>query len=157
MSDLSDNPPLKTCKTHGALYRDNVIKSGFYESGKPAFKCKACMRELHARHYKINKTKIREANNLYKKENKEKHAAIKKKSLIKNRHKYKERQNYIKKISERVQTEEMSDRYIKKMITKRSNLSMSDVPEEMIKLGRAVLQLKRTLRRKKIDGKNKDD
>ena len=155
----NDDPikPVKICAKHGDLYRDDVILAGFNQSGSRRLRCRACMKDLHARHYLANKFKVKEAHHVYKMENKEKVRQMKSISAKKHRHKYKDRENQRKKLAERIDTKELSDRYVKKILSKRSNLSMSDIPPALIEMGRAVLKFKRTMKRKKIDGENKVD
>lgn len=56
--------PLMICKHHGNLFIDAVIKSG-HRDGKQRYKCRMCMKRLHANHYANNKLKIRERHRAY--------------------------------------------------------------------------------------------
>lgn len=140
------NQPLKKCTKHGKLYKDDVIKSGKEASGNPKWRCRHCMRELHAKHYDLHKAKVLAAHKSYKERNPEKVAQSKKESRKKNRHKHKDSENLRKKLAERKHTRELSDRYMKKSLVKRTNLSMSDIPQSLIDCKRALMQLKRSVR-----------
>lgn len=160
--------PLKKCPKHGDLYKDDVIKAGKEKSGNPRFRCKQCMRDIHAKHYDLNKIKILHSHKKYREVNEEKVKQTKRDSNRKNRHKYRERENLRKKLAERIHCKELSNRYVKKLIVKRTGISMSDVPDNLIDCMRAVQKLKRNIKFKslekkyipmgdKINGENKDD
>lgn len=165
---IKANEPLKKCHKHGDLYKNDVIKAGKYANDEIRYRCKKCMKELHARHYDLNKIKILHSHKKYTEANEEKVRKIKRESNKKNRYKHKDRENLRKKLRERIHTKELSDRYVKKLLVKRTGLSMSDVPDELIDCMRAVQKLKRNIKFKsleqkytsigeKINGKDKDD
>lgn len=145
--------PLKTCRFHGKLDRDGVIKKGIDRLGNNTWRCKICMQILHQKHYKKNKEKVLSKNAIYKQANPEKVKECKSLSAKKHRHKYREQENYRKKLTERKSTKELDDRYVKKIIVKRTNLSMKDIPPELIDLQRFVTKLKRAIKKDKCADK----
>jgi len=149
--------PIKECSKHGKLYREDVIKAGKERSGNQKYKCKKCMKELHAKHYELHKVKVKLAHEQYKNKNKTQVAKSKAESYKKNKHKYLARENERKRIYDREATKLLKDRCIKKLLVKRTGLSMSDVPQELIETMRAVQLLKRGIKshslKKKIEDK----
>lgn len=155
--------PIKTCRTHGDLYLKDLIKSGI-SHGKQRYKCRACMKDVHAEHYKKNQHKMREKHAQYRKENREIIRNKKREARFKAREKFvsldrivKGHVNHISKVNEHKlkrkiidhkKIEKLPDQYIKRLLTKRSNLTYEDIPQSMIEAKRAVVQLKRTIKNK---------
>jgi len=142
------NAPLKKCEKHGYLYINDVIKSGKTKAGTPQYKCRQCMQEIHKRNYQMNKLIIKEKHKKYRLENKEKIKQIKKESFQKHGYKYLPRENERKRLHDLKGSAELNDRYVKKLIVKRTTLSMSDVSPEMIECVRAIHLLKRKVKSK---------
>lgn len=63
---------IKTCKKHGDLTLDGLIKSGKNKDGTQRFRCKKCMKEIHHANYLKNKEHIITKSEEYKKNNPDK-------------------------------------------------------------------------------------
>lgn len=146
--------PLKTCSQHGKLFRDDVIRSGKYANGESKWKCKHCMKEMHHKHYQLNKAKVLVSHAKYRQENKEKVKTIKRESWLKHKDKYLKKenerrlrfkQNNIEHYREidRKRVVELHDNYIKKCLTNHSNIRREDIPDLLIDAKRAIMMLKR--------------
>lgn len=139
------------CRNHGLLEPDNFIKKGKNTSGSQAYRCKLCMKEAHAKNYLKNKEKIDEKNRLYRLRNKEKiremrlayyHAT---KDLdIKNKRR-KDRQINKKHV------DNLSDRYVKDLLTKHNKFKPEEVTPELIESKRYELIEKRQKRNKEFE------
>lgn len=156
------NEPLKICSKHGKLFRENVIKAGLKRNSEIAWKCKLCMKELHAKNYEINKLKLKIKHETYRKENPEKVKACKKNWRAKNLEKEKadRRKRYRdweirnpekaraadKKWRDKAITT-LSDSYMRHSILRGSNLKASEIPSTLIEAKRAVMMLKRGLKK----------
>ncbi len=158
------NEPIKVCDKHGDLFKDDVIKAGKFSSGNQRYRCKKCMKEIHQKHYDLHKIKVLAKHNAYKKENPERAKETKRKSYLKHKHKYLEKENArrarFKKLNpekyhefERKSVDELSDRYVKKTITKRTTLRNADIPNELVECVRAVMKLRRSLKKSRSEEK----
>lgn len=145
--------PIKKCFQHGDLFIDDVVKAGKHKSGRQAYKCKFCLKEFHDRHYELNKTKVALRQKNYRLENKEHVKEIKKASYKRNKHKYIERDRERTRNWEDKQVKELGDRYIKKLLVKRTSLSYSDLSPELIDAMRAIQQLKRGIKKTNVSKK----
>lgn len=149
---------IKTCKHHGPLYLKDVIKSGKKYDGSQNYKCIKCHKIIRDNNYKKNKEKILAKNKKYWMEDIEKRKKIKHDSWIKNKHKYREKQNASrskwdknnrpranqkKERYRKVAREELKDSYIKTLLTNGSTLTAKDIPDSLVKAVRAIRQLKR--------------
>jgi hypothetical protein len=150
---------LKTCKKHGDLTIDNLIKSGI-SYGKQRYKCKLCMKDFHKKNYINNKDKILEKIARNRNANKEKYNAIRSKSWQKHKDKYLERDNKrrakykllnpdIYQEAEKKRISELHDSYIRKQLTKRGVLFSKDIPQSLVELKRILLKTKRLIKEKK--------
>lgn len=150
--------PLKTCNAHGKLFQEDVIKAGNYKSGNPRWRCRKCMKDMHAKHYELHKAKVLIAHANYRKENPETVKQSKRKSWLIHKEKYLEKENARRakykalnpekyKAMENKRVHELHDSYVKKCITKRSSiLKSADIPPSLVECARALLKLKRGLR-----------
>ena len=144
--------PFMRCSSHGALYKDDVIKAGV-TYGKQRYKCRECMKELHKNHYELNKLKVQLKHKEYKEKDIEKWRNIKKESFKRNKHKYVERQKISHANLSKKQAKELADRYIKRQLARSANLSHKDIPQEMIDCKRVLMQLKRGIKRNTFEQK----
>ncbi len=154
--------PLKRCSKHGKLYKDDVIKAGITPAGTQQYKCRACMKEYHKANYELNKEVIRQKHATYRKENREKIAKGKRESRKRNKIKYMseqgianalfrhkmEREKNQKRLRDRKEVELLKDNYIKRKLKHRTNLKNEDIPQSLIEAKRAMLLLKRGIRKK---------
>jgi hypothetical protein len=161
LKQLTDklNEPIKECSTHGKLYKDDVIKSGkSRSSNEQLYRCKFCMKEMHKKHYQLNKAKILASHHDYRKNNKEKHKQIKRKSYLVHRRKYLKKENerrlrfkkenpQLYKDIDRKRVDELHDSYVKKILTNRTGLKSSDIPMSLVECTRALIQLKRGIKK----------
>jgi hypothetical protein len=149
--------PLKTCSEHGKLFREEVIRSGKYANGEQKWKCKRCMKEMHDKHYQLNKAKVLAAHAKYRKADPEKVKVCKQKSRLKHREinlqksrelwqKWEERNpeevKQAKKKFIQDSRRELNDYYIKQSIVKRTGLKSADVPQGLVEAKRAIMLLK---------------
>lgn len=171
------NEPLKTCCHHGKLYIEDVIKSGKSKAGAQRYKCKKCMQELHHRHYELNKIQIKNKHKKYREENRERCAQVKRDSRLRNkiknmsvgsihdailRHKI-EIDKYKKKLRDKGEVAEITDQYVKRKLKYKTNLKNEDIPQVLIEAKRALILLRRGVRKKQdelifnlIEGKGKN-
>lgn len=158
------NAPLKKCTIHGNLYRDDVIKNGLRKNGDIVWKCRACMKDMHAKHYKLNKLLVSQKAKKYRKDNAEKVAMIKKESRLRNKFKYVRETTLLEAYSRhalekskiarkhnktRDDSEGLTDEYIKRLMTKRSGLKAEDIPQSLVEVKRALVQLRRGVQKKR--------
>lgn len=65
--------PLVECKKHGPLFLKDVIKGGFSRwTGEQRYKCRQCMKDLHADYYERKKDFVAERHAEYRKNNPDK-------------------------------------------------------------------------------------
>lgn len=65
--EAEKNKPILKCFLHGERFSNDVIKSGFdNRNGKQRYKCRDCMKVLHAKNYQNNKDRLREVHRKYK-------------------------------------------------------------------------------------------
>ncbi len=140
--------PWKECRKHGKLYREDVIRSGKTPAGTEQYKCRACMKEMHDKHYALNKAKVLLKHQEYKKRNPEKRKETNRLSDAKHREKHRAKNNEKKRIWDKQSTARLSDRYMKKLLVKRTGLSEKDIPDALIECKRALMQLQRTVKKR---------
>jgi len=71
---------VKTCKHHGELTRDQLIKKGKDKKNEPIYRCKQCMKDLHDKYYQINKEIVLQTQREYKRLHPDKIALVHAKS-----------------------------------------------------------------------------
>lgn len=158
--------PLMRCAKHGDLFWSAAIKSGKEPSGRQRYKCKECMKAIHADNYKRNKEKITQAHALYKEQDPAKYRDMKNSSKRKcwalNKEKYiKKGLEFDKKHPDKKSArqkrykdkavKELTDGYVKQHIVAGTNLKFSDVPQSLVETKKEVMKLKRVI--KKIETK----
>ena len=146
---------IKVCKRHGELKREDVIKQGKNKINEARFKCKSCMKEIHHANYEKNKDKIYVRTRKWKKDNAERLNELR----LKYYWQYKEK-DHEKKIERdrkyhNKSSMELNDVYVKHVITKRTNLKYSDIPDELVKLKRSLLEAQRKIRQNLMVNKGK--
>lgn len=152
------NKPIKVCKEHGDLFKDDVIKQGKNAQGEIKWKCKQCMKRLHKEHYELNKAKVLAYQRAYREKNPERVRQIKYDSWFRNGYKYLIRENlrkkkykelYAEKYRERDKrrVENLEDSYVKKVLMNRSNLKSEDIPDSLVEIKRALIILKRNVKK----------
>lgn len=72
------NVIVKVCKKHGDLTINDLVKSGT-SRGEQKYRCKKCLKILHANHYQNNKKELYEKHREYKNNNREKFREFSKK------------------------------------------------------------------------------
>lgn len=140
---------IKKCKKHGDLTEKDIIKKGKLQSGRQAYRCKRCQQELHKSNYQSNKEKIVEKVKKYRADNVEKVIEWKRDYFEKNKERYRERKRENDKNLYAKSREELSDRYIKNLIIRRSELKFNDVPNEFVELKRSLYKLKTGIKKMK--------
>jgi hypothetical protein len=165
--DMINKKPIMRCTHHGDRFLENVIKSGVDKTnGKQRFKCKECMKRIHAENYKKNKTKILAAHNRYKEQDPEKYREMKNASKRKcwalNKEKYiKKSLDYDKKNPNKKRlrqrrfknkaVKELADVYVKNQIVRDTRLKWADIPQEMVDIKKGIMTIKRLVKYEKIN------
>ena len=141
----------KTCKIHGELSQENIYKRKGKKENTIRYECYLCMKERWATYYKNNKEKALKSNLEYTRRNREKIKVIRNKTREKNREKQNEfyRQKYNK------ECKDVSDNYIKMILSRFGNLAYKDIPKELIDIKRYCLLIKREVWKRK-NGNSKD-
>jgi hypothetical protein len=155
--------PILKCAKHGNCFKDDVIKSGKSQwTGEQKYKCRKCMKDLHKAHYELHKTEVLLKNRKRKQENPEKVRLQKlnsrlKKQLIESK-KTRERFDRWEKRNPQHAAErnrkfkiqsvnELNDSYVRQSLVKRTGLKCADIPQELIEEKRAILTLKRRVKK----------
>ena len=139
---------IKTCKKHGELKQEDIIKRGKHRSGNPAIRCRLCMKELHANHYKRNKEKVAKKNKEYKQNNREKIREITNNyyAKIKDTDKYKEKHRISHQKDAKKKVETLSDRYMRQLISRGSGIKYSEIPDSLVSFKRSLLLAKKCIK-----------
>lgn len=151
---------VKTCKHHGALTRDKVVKKCKSATGKQLYRCKECLKIFHRNHYEKNAERLKAQVKEFNENNRELYITRKRVYSKKYREKHCDSERARMRKMEQRQREQLHDAYIKKLITKRSILLKEDIPQKLIDLKRALLLLKRQLnndKRTTTNGEDKND
>jgi hypothetical protein len=127
------------CKKHGPLTQDNLIKKGKNKSGSQAYRCKFCMRDLHKKYYIKNKEKIDEKNRLYRKKNKEQMREMRREHYHATKKLNSSNKRKLDKKVNKKQVENLSDRYVKHLLSKNKKLKYGEVTQQLIEEKRKVL------------------
>lgn len=176
------NEIIRTCKKHGDLTQNDLIKKGI-ERGKQRYGCRKCQKELHHKNYDKNREKILDRNRLYRELNQEKIKVIKhnynilnidliRKRRHENRKKYdatyrklyKENNRLKVMHAEKIRMERyrknITNSYLKNGIQwmKKGLIKFDDLPSEVIEIKRQCLFIKRKIKEiKRGDVKNGKD
>lgn len=149
---LIENEILFTCGEHGELTREGVNKNG------NKWRCKACFKRIRDTHYAKNKKDILAKQKTWRDENPELRKKIKYESWLKNKDKYAEKKlekdrRYVRNNIEKVRARDNAKKkryretlhpvYIRDHLTRRTALSASEIPDELMRLARAAMILKR--------------
>ncbi len=154
--------PILACKAHGKLFIElnQVIKSGI-SYGIQRYKCRACMKEIHAKNYLKNKDKIKQAHETYKKKDPKKHREMKNASNRKMRGlnieesrkrtlAYDKAHPLAKSIRQKrykdKQVEEVHDMYVKQQLVAGTGLKHSDIPDSLVAFKKALIIGKRKIK-----------
>jgi transposase-like protein len=136
---------MKQCPKHGKLSASDLIKKGKLASGKQAFRCKKCQKELHAANYKKNKTKINAKAKKYKQDHVELAREWRNAYYAKTKDKNRENKRTSDRKSNRKRVEEMSDTYMKHLIQKETKLAYGTIPESLINLKRSLVMVRKRI------------
>lgn len=143
------NDIVKVCRTHGELFAKDVV-------GKEN-RCRRCRKIIAGNNYLKNYAVYAETRER-RRQNKEKWKEEKRKSFLKNKHKYLPKLNAYKKEwreknpdkyklsvskSTRRKVNQLKDCYIKDQLVKGTSLSYKDIPQEMVDLKRSLILIKR--------------
>lgn len=136
---------VKVCKVHGELTEDRVY---FRNDGH--LECRACKNESQRRWYEKNKARCSEDSRRYREKNKGSCNESKRRWSEKNKDKV------IKacKRSRNKGSENMSDNYIKRLISSKSNLKFADITSEMIESKRLSIKAYRLYKQHLKEMKN---
>lgn len=159
------NKTVKKCPKHGPLKLSQVNKVGKYSSGGFQYACKRCHKVNSRNHYLKNKDKIYEKRKPYLAQNIEKVREYKYRSWLKNkdknktkklaRHRITNRKSYYRNIdvsrekaniNRRKCNAEMTDGYIRRLLTKHGKYKYDEVTPEMIAVKRDEVIKKRALK-----------
>lgn len=151
---------IKNCPKHGALTITQVTTSGRSKSGA-IFRCKECLKISHQKYWVKHKEKVKQKQLEYKEKDPEKHREIKSRSNKKHAHKYRHKANIRNKVYRKVNidhirnldkkrtifyVENLPDTYIRDILTRRSPLSASDIPDSIVEIKRVSMLIKRIRR-----------
>jgi hypothetical protein len=135
---------VKTCKHHGELTQENIRKRMDKRYGREriAYTCDLCDKYRWKIYYEKNKEIRNQRNKEYLIKNPEKKSySVHKKYQSRNPEKWKDaRSKYHKR-----QRENLSDEYIKKLISRYGRVSYKDVPKNLIELKRNIYLLKKKI------------
>lgn len=136
----------KICKVHGKLTILNSIIRVYSRYKKYNFiiVCRDCSKESEQKYYKKNKEERKKAGIEWFRKNKEKVKIIRYKTRQKNKIKQNE-ESKIKYINHKNQ---LSDRYVKMLLSKKNVLKYKNVPKELVELKRITLKIKRLIKEK---------
>jgi hypothetical protein len=161
-----NNLIVKICEKHGALTINQVNKNGKDSVGIQLYKCKQCKAGFYRQHYLKNKEEIlkkttewrlknperkRELNRLWSKKQRALHPgeATERKRIYDKLNPEKHKTRRLR--WARKQIEEIGDKYIKDLLTRGDRLKWHEIPNELVDLKKAVIQLKRLIRRRKSE------
>lgn len=152
--------PFKICRAHGNLKIEDCIKSGKGRQGEQQYKCRACMKDIHKKHYIKNTPKVLLKTQEYRLKNPEKVAEIHRNYWLKTKDDTKQ-QDYARrkkwaiankdKIQKRAKrlkayyVDELQDAYVKQQLVKGTGLKHSDIPKALVDLKRATMLVKRSI------------
>jgi hypothetical protein len=133
---------VKNCQHHGELTRDQVVNRNKKADGTSSFRCKYCLADSHKKHYEKHKKDVLAKQKIYRKENPEKIAKIKRESRKRNLHKH--RNIYLKKrlIWEAGQRNILSDGYMKHLL-RRQGIAAQFTNDSLVNFKRVQIQVKR--------------
>ncbi len=140
---------IHVCKYHGPLTADNFIKKGKNKSGTQAYRCKLCMEALHAKHYIENKEKIDEKNRLYRKKNKQKIREMRNDYYEAAKELFIRRKRIKANEINKQQVIDLSDRYVKDLLTKHGKFKPNQITPSLIEEKRNILIEKRQRKEQK--------
>lgn len=149
------NKILKSCKKHGDLEKKDLIKKSIDKKGVQKWRCKHCMSDLHKENYKKNKEKVLKKCKLYREENKE--LVLQWKRDYSKKHKERDRSKKQSRDKKRRinMVKNLTDEYMKHLISKRSAIKFNDIPQSLIALKRSLLIVKGKIKEQRM--LNKDD
>lgn len=165
---MSQQEIIKICKHHGPLTIEQVNKNK--SRGASLYRCKACQKEAHEKHWEKHKEIVKEKQRMYRENNREKVRECRRISRKKNLHKYPReylnqlgRNSYYRNYTERRKRENLrkmkcrillTDGYIRRLITRRNKvLGAEDVPEGIVSLKKTLMLIKRKIKNKSYDEK----
>lgn len=159
---------IKVCRKHGQLTLNDVNKHGKLKDGSLSFKCKKCMKELHAQHYQTNRDKVLKKNKHYRQANPERVAQTKHNSWVKHKERNLQRDNLRRLLFKQNNPEKYRERdlrrvhdletsYVAKLIMNRSNIVRADISDDLIECVRALTLFKRLLKSKFKQQKAEED
>jgi hypothetical protein len=157
---------VKICHKHGALTIEQVNKNGKDKIGIQLYKCKKCKADSYFNHYLKHKDQIYEKTKEWRLKNPERKRELNRiwaakfresnpgeatacKNAYDKAHHDKHRARRAK--WSRKQVEEIGDKYIKDLLSRGSGLKWDEIPSELVDLKKAVLQLKRLIKRRKSE------
>lgn len=159
---------LLVCKHHGELPREKVNLSGKSRTGEQRYKCKACMKALHAKHFVKNKDKVLTKQRIYRALYPEKRRLSRRNWLdkilvtdpayfirLRKMKRDPEKERIRKSKSKKKQAEIIGDSYVKQAIRKgNKHIKAADIPQSMVELKRVLIQLQREMDKRRQDGKD---
>ena len=138
------------CKEEKSLDCFDLSKNGGY--GVQSY-CKDCMRIFKKKYYSKNKEKINKHSREYHLKNKEKINKYDREYYSKNKEKIAERQREYKlknrekvRKKSREQRKQLADVYVANLITQRTDLTIADIPSDLIEAKRLEIKIKRIIK-----------
>lgn len=140
------NDIIKTCKTHGALKREQVVKKTKSATGEQLYRCKACLSIFHRNHYEKNRERLLKQTKDFNNADRERYLTRKRKYSKKYRELHGDEERLRIRKQDRKYIDNLDDRYVKKLLTKRSNMKGTDMPQQLINLKRVIVKIKRKVK-----------
>jgi hypothetical protein len=137
---------IKTCKKHGDLTREQVVKKSKNKEGKILYRCKACLKEYHRNHYVKNTEKLLNKTKKFNEENRERYLSRKKIYSQRYRENHREEERARIRDLDRKYRESLDDRYIRKTLTRRTSIKQYEIPQAMVELKKITMLVKRKLK-----------
>lgn len=144
---------VKSCKKHGNLSLEDI----YFRKNRNSFDCKQCTNERNINNYYNNKEKYNKLNN--ERYHKTKHLNVEKRKLYRKekkeflsvavnkwRKENASRHNSNQRKSKKNRIRDLSDGYVRELLTNNNGLSANLIPQELVEAKKIELKLKRKLK-----------
>lgn len=152
----TNNEILYHCTIHGELTAEMVVKKGVRHQ-KQDYRCKACYKELKARHYQKHKEKILAKHKARREQFPELVKEQKARSFQKNKHKYYDKRRGFADKPIRTTIAQLFDQYVIDQLNNSPEFMNSNRPEQLLQLKRIMHRMKSLSYRKRHENKLKKE
>lgn len=129
---------IKICKTHGDLKEEDILFRK-NNKGNKINVCGICKKQQDKKSYEKHKDRKIKCNLEYTRKNKEIINIMRKRTREKNKEKLK----VDRKEKNKKQCEQLTDNYVRKLLSRFSSLKYKDIPDELVQLKRYTIAIKR--------------